>query len=453
MTGSITADVGNGRRGLARRLAARVLLVVLACVAGAAGARAQQDEVRATVRLDGRSVFRLGDADGASAAERARRVERRLNTLLETPAAIVPARVERAGDTARVVSVAGVTVVTVTPADAETNLLSPDALAAQWAGAIDRALIGARDRRTTPWGRFTTEVRASVQASFARLIESAIRIVPRVLAALLVIGLFWVIAAGVRLLMREIFRRVVDDLTVENLIKQFTYYAVWTLGLIVAVDALGFDPQTVVTGLGLTGLALGFALKDIISNFVSGILILTLRPFRLGDQIIVGDTEGGVERIQLRATEIRTYDGRLVLVPNAEVFTSRVTNNTASPVRRGSVQLFLGYEVDLRAVAAAVQAAAQAAPGVLDQPAASVRVRDLGQDDIVLEARFWTDSRRSDFLDTASAVRADVVAALRRAGVALPDPDVRFLAPRDGAAWRDALRPADARPPDPGVGG
>jgi small-conductance mechanosensitive channel len=106
----------------------------------------------------------------------------------------------------------------------------------------------------------------------------------------LVLSLFCAVSALVRRLMRALFRRVVEDLTVENLIKQFTYYAIWGPGILVAVDALGFDPQTVVTGLGLTGLALGFALgfalKDIISNFVSGILILLLRPFRLGDQII-----------------------------------------------------------------------------------------------------------------------------------------------------------------------
>ena len=437
--------MSRARRLHRRWRSAGAALAALAALAAALPAQAQEDG-RVTVRVDGRAVFRVGEAGGSSAAERARQIERRLNTLLETPAALVPARSERSGDTARVVSVAGVPVVTVTPTDAADNLLSPEVLAAQWARSLDRVLLRARDRRTTAWGRFTAEVQASVQAAFARLIESAIRIIPRVLAALLVVGLFWALAAGVRLLMRALFRRVVDDLTVENLIKQFTYYAVWTLGLIVAVDALGFDPQTVVTGLGLTGLALGFALKDIISNFVSGILILTLRPFRLGDQIIVGETEGAVERIELRATEIRTYDGRLVLVPNAEVFTSRVTNNTASPVRRGDVQVFLGYEVDLRAVSALVQAAAQGADGVLAEPPASVRVRELGQDDIVLEARYWADSRRSDYLDTASAVRAAVVDALRGAGVGLPEPDVRFLAPRHPAAWRAA--PSAARPPD-----
>lgn len=145
------------------------------------------------------------------------------------------------------------------------------------------------------------------------------------------VGLFWALASLTRYLLRLVFRLVISDLTVENLIRQLSYYAIWAIGLVVATDALGFDPETVVTGLGLTGLALGFALKDIISNFVSGLLILWLRPFQLGDQIIVGSSEGNVERIHLRATEIRTYDGRVVMVPNAELFTSRIINNTAAP--------------------------------------------------------------------------------------------------------------------------
>lgn len=71
--------------------------------------------------------------------------------------------------------------------------------------------------------------------------------------------------------------------------------------------------------------------------------LFTLAPI-IGDQIVIGDTEGGVERINLRATQIRTYDGRAVLAPNGEVFTSHVTNNTESPIRRGAIEVPLGYE-------------------------------------------------------------------------------------------------------------
>ena len=416
-----------------------LLLFVLSAVTHVYG----QDEERITVRVDGRTVFRVGEMDDLSAAERVQRIERRMNTLLETPAVIVPSRIEQTGETEYVISVAGVPVVTVTESDAEDNVVSADALAGQWARAIDNVMLPARDRRTTRWGRFSADVQASVQAAFSRLLESAIRVVPRTLAALLVIGLFWIVASALRKLMTIIFSRIVKDITAENLIRQFTYYFIWIIGLLVAVDAFGLNPQTVVTGLGLTGLALGFALKDIISNFVSGILILTLRPFRLGDQIIVHDTEGTVERIQLRATEIRTYDGVLVLVPNSEVFTSRVTNNTASPLRRANVVIHLAYDVDLPAVFKILCQSAQQTPGVLARPEVSVLVRELDQTNICLQLRFWTDSRRADFLETTSKVQTAVVDALRTAGIALPDPgklSVRLLSDAQG----DGAQPASS---------
>lgn len=387
---------------------------------------------QATVRLDGRAIFRVSTTEMTDATARSQQIERRLNRLLENPEAIAPPQIETTQDSAeRVITVASVPLVTVTEADAQDNLTTVDVLAVQWSQSLQDALNRASQRRLSPWSRFTTEVQASVETAFGRLIESAIIIVPRALAALLVIGLFWAIASLMRWLMRMIFRHLVDDLTVENLIKQVAYYAVWSLGIIVALDAFGFDPQTVATGLGLTSLAIGFALKDILSNFVSGILILLLRPFELGDQIIVGETEGNVERIELRATQLRTYDGRVVLVPNAEVFTSRITNNTAAPVRRGSVSAFLGYDTDLPKAITVIQSAAQATAGVLDQPAVTLRVQDLGQDDIVVEVRFWTDSRRSDFVATASNVRQSIVAALKQAKVGLPNPDVRILIPHD----------------------
>ncbi|WP_225225441.1 mechanosensitive ion channel family protein [Komarekiella delphini-convector] len=398
-----------------------------------------QDE-RVTVRLDGRALFRVSAVDNTKASDRARQIERRMNRLLENPTAISPPQIETSQDKQqRVITSAGVPIVTLTSTDAQDNLTTVDALAIQWSQAINAALKRASQRRLSPWGRFVAEVQASVETAFGRLIESAIIIIPRAIAAILVIGLFWAIATFIRWLMRIIFRHIVEDLTVENLIKQVAYYAVWTLGLMVALDAFGFDPQAVATGLGLTSLALGFALKDIISNFISGMLILVLRPFELGDQIVVGETEGNVERIELRATQLRTYDGRVVLIPNAEVFTSRIINNTAAPIRRSSVELFIGYDSDLQQVVTVLKNATQATQEVLDEPGVSVRIRELGQDDVVVETRFWTDSRRSDFVATTSAVRQAIVAALKKANIGLPDPDVRILVPRHPQKWQAAF--------------
>ena len=131
------------------------------------------------------------------------------------------------------------------------------------------------------------------------------------------------------------------------------------------------------------------------SNFVSGLLILVMRPFELGDEIVVGDTEGSVEGIDLRATQIRTYDGRIVLVPNAELFTLRVTNNTATPTRRGSLVFPLGYDNDLPRVMEIMKQAIAETPGVLTKPPNTIIVREFTDADIILELRFWTESTLS----------------------------------------------------------
>lgn len=402
-----------------------------------------QEAGRATVRLDGRTLFRLGAGEEADAAARARKVEERLAGLLHEAGGDPARRAEvrpRGGGLAVVVS--GVPVVVALPEDAEEAGLPLQALAARWAGAVESALQRADGRRLSAGSRFLAEVRGSVLGAAARLGESALFVVPRAIAALLLMLAFWGLALLIRALLRALFRRIVEDVTVESLIKQVAYYAVVALGLVIAADAFGFSPQTVVTGLGLTGLAVGFALRDILSNFVSGILLLGLRPFQIGDQVQVGDAEGTVERIELRATLIRAYDGRVVLVPNAEVFTSRIVNNTADPVRRGSVSVPLGYGEDMARATAALAGAARGAVGVLPERPVAVSVAELGPSDMTLDVTFWADSRRRAFGETSSAVRAACVEALRAGEIGLPSPDLRVLAPRDPAEWAAALRPA-----------
>lgn len=385
-----------------------------------------QDE-SAMVRLDGRVVFQVGPGDNElDAKQRASRIESRLGgLLLKLDALDTP--VSRETPAGWTVIVSGIPVVTVTSRDAEDNLTTQTALAQRWATALDQSLARARERRRSWSGRFGAETLASVESAFGRMADSAVKIVPRALAALLVILLFWLVAWAVRALLRSLFKRTVDDLTVESLIKQLSYYAILMIGFFVAIDALGFDPTTVATGLGLTGIVLGFSLKDVLSNFVSGLLLLTLRPFKIGDQIVIGDLEGSVERIELRATRLRAYDGRVMLVPNAEVFTSRIVNNTADPIRRGKVGIRLGYNADVRSAVDAIRQATPAAEGVLDKPPPTVRLEELGPDDILVEATFWTDSRRSDFKNTASAVREAILASFKTANITLPDPDARSV--------------------------
>ena len=258
------------------------------------------------------------------------------------------------------------------------------------------------------------------------MLDSAAASLPAIATAIAVLAITWGLAALTQRVVRFGAAYVYSP-TLRNLLRQLSYYTVWGIGVLVALDVAGVDVRTMATGLGLGGVALGFALKDILSNLVSGLLILMSHTFEIDDQIVVGTTEGTVERIEVRATHIRTYDGRLVLVPNGEVFTSRVTNNTASPKRRASVFVFIDYDQDLDRALAVIRDAVPRVAGVAPEPAALVRLLDLTPDHLHLEAQFWTDSRRSDYVSTASEVRVAIVQSLAASGIELPRPDHRFV--------------------------
>ena len=398
------------------------LLLLAATYPGLAIAQTSSE----TVRLHGRPLFRVWEASPEAAAARARRIERRAELLLDQEEVVGQIIIRPRGGE-RLIFAGPVLVATVMPLDSEEELEPVDVLARRWAGVLQSALERERRQRVS-WGRFESAVGANVRSAFSRVGESAITIIPGMIAALLVLGVFWAIASAVRILLTLLFRRAIEDVTIESLIKQTIYYSIWLIGLVIAIHAMGFDPATAVAALGLTGLALGFALKDILSNLVSGVLMLALRPFKIGDQIVVGETEGAVERIRLRATHIRTYDGRLVLVPNAELFTSRVTNNTASPQRRTTIDVPVGYGTEPSLALRVAREAADSAPGVIANPEPLARLQLLGESDMIISVQFWSDSTRSDVVTTAAEVRRAIVEGFRREGIELPDPARRVVA-------------------------
>jgi small conductance mechanosensitive channel len=280
----------------------------------------------------------------------------------------------------------------------------------------------------------------SLSQATQNLLESAATLLPGLFAAAFALAVFLALA---RLAWGGVIAadRFVGTPRLARLAGGVAYYLLLGAGAMVALDVLGVSPQSIATAFGLGGVALGFALRDIVSNLVAGVLLIASQEFAVGDQIVVGETEGTVEQVELRATHIRTYDGRMVIVPNAIIYNSRVINNTESPFRRGSVFLHLGYGVDLTLVQRIVLDAVITVHGVAASPPPTMRVNDLAAGSILLEARFWTDSKRLDFMNTASAVREAIVGTLKRHAVPLPDASIRVV--------RHAARPAsDGSAPD-----
>jgi len=302
--------------------------------------------------------------------------------------------------------------------------------------SVDRAAIAAQpdtaDRKVPPEViDLPEDVSQSLHDSFRRLLQSSVRALPGIIAAVVVLSTFWVLAVVVRHFVRK-GSRYVPDPTTKHLLVQAAYYFTWLVGFIVALDVVGVNPEAVITALGLTGVAVGFALRDVIENLVSGLLILGTRTFHIGDQIEVGDLEGSVEAIDLRATHIRTFDGRLMLVPNGQVLSSRVTNITASPLRRASIFVYFGYRDDVGRLQSIVLDAVGNLSGTVTTPAPAIRL-DLSPHYIRLEALFWTDSRLTDYATLASTARLAILDALTKAGVELSLPAITVAAPTSGA--------------------
>ncbi len=169
----------------------------------------------------------------------------------------------------------------------------------------------------------------------ARLQERLLVALPGVLMGVLIFAIFWLAARIGRRVIAHAAPRVHADTGVVLLLSRVYYYGVLAFGLLTALDSAGLNVGALIAGLGLTGFALGFALKDVLSNFLSGIMLLIYRPFGLGDEIRMGEYEGRIETIRIRDTIVRGEDGRLIIIPNTKLITEVVVNyNHTSPEAR-----------------------------------------------------------------------------------------------------------------------
>jgi small-conductance mechanosensitive channel len=180
------------------------------------------------------------------------------------------------------------------------------------------------------------------------------------------------------------------------------------------------QPGDIFTSLGVGSVALGFAFKDILQNWIAGFFILIRRPFQRGDQIKVGDIEGTVQAVETRATLVKTYSGRLVIIPNSDIYTRSVTVHTAYDNRRMEVVVPVGLEVDLGRAIEAFREAVLGVEHVLTDPPPDFLPWEFKDNNVNIRVRWWTRSQRSYEVRTRAAIVAAIKAASEAAGIALP---------------------------------
>lgn len=255
-----------------------------------------------------------------------------------------------------------------------------------------------------------------------QLTERFLTFLPVLLAALVlfVVGLY-LSSLAVRLLTKMLRQRRVKP-EAAQVITQVARWSLITLVTITALEQVNFDLTAFVAGLGVAGFTVGFALKDISENFVAGLMLLLQRPFELGDLIRVDEFEGRVLEVSLRATEMETLDGQNVLVPNAIVYTSPLTNLTRSPLTRIGVDVGVAYDSDLDEVRRVTLNAMAELPEALADPPPFVIFHTFGDSSINLTAYFWIDERETRRIVAKDAGVTAIKRAFDRAGIEIPFP-------------------------------
>jgi len=249
--------------------------------------------------------------------------------------------------------------------------------------------------------------------------------IPYFVASIIVILIFWFLSI--------VFKKIVHKLLGsrsrhQNLVKVFQrvggaliFFIGFMIAMVIAVP--GFTPAKLIGALGIGSVAIGFAFKDIFQNLLSGILLLISEPFRIGDQIVSGDYEGTVEDIKIRATTIRTYDGRQVVIPNSDLYTSALTVNTAYKQRRLHVAVGIGYEDDIEAAKAEIIKALDKIESVSKKATPSVIATGFGGSSIDLMVRwFIEDGTQANKVASIHQVIVGIKNSLDAAGVNIPFP-------------------------------
>lgn len=244
---------------------------------------------------------------------------------------------------------------------------------------------------------------------------------PTLLLGLLVGLLFWWLARWVRGRLQALFAQRDWPQEIELLLGRAISLAIMLLGIVSVLGIWGVDVRGLIAGLGVAGVAVAFAAQQILQNLFAGVLILLQRPFSIGDQIAVGDQEGEVEEVTLRATVLRTADHRQVAIPNATIIGATITNLTHYPARRSEVTVVVGPDESVAAARARLLAVAREVPGVLATPEPTAIVTERSADEATLTLRYWTASARAQEVQTRAAL-LEALAEAQRAAARVPTP-------------------------------
>ncbi|MEZ2129110.1 MULTISPECIES: mechanosensitive ion channel family protein [unclassified Sinorhizobium] len=270
-----------------------------------------------------------------------------------------------------------------------------------------------------------------------------------ILGAIILLLLGWILASFLSRWAYEAAARIrgIDE-TLARFFANVLHYAMLTIVIVTVLGQFGVQTASIIAALGAAGLAIGLALQGTLQNIAAGIMLLILRPFRVGEFIDTGSVSGTVKEIGLFATELRTADGVYRLAPNSTLWNTPITNFSREATRKNDLAIRISYDDDIDLALKTLSELAEADNRVLKDPATETFVDSLGESYIVIMLRYWTTT--ADWWNTSRDMIKGAKQAFDKKGISIPYPQVTYTAANpsgDGpplASGDHSARPKDS---------
>lgn len=272
------------------------------------------------------------------------------------------------------------------------------------------------------------------------LLGQSIKALPSLLSALVVLYLTQYAVQIILKIADQTGKRVIKSTSLQLLLLKISKIGVWTIGILLACVLAfpGFELGDIIATLGVGSVAIGFAFQDIFKNFLAGIILLIEEPFRIGDEIVIGDYQGKVENISIRTTKIRTYNGERVLLPNSTVFTDAVKVVTAYTSRRTDLAVGVDYNTPLIETTDLLGKTIKSVAGVMKEPSPEIDLVNFGDSSIDFIVRYWTYPQQKQLRSVQTKAIIAIKKALDSENISIPYP-IRTLYYYDQDKYNDYL--------------
>jgi small-conductance mechanosensitive channel len=263
-----------------------------------------------------------------------------------------------------------------------------------------------------------------IQSSFLKLLGTLIQYLPAILVATIIVILTRHVAQFAGKVVKKTAEHTLRNNSLQVFALQVTHIATWGMGLLLASVFLFPDLRLgdLVGLLGLSSVAFGFAFQDIFKNFLAGIFLLLQEPFRIGDRIAVADYEGSVVEVALRSTQIQTYAGEIVVMPNSILLTNPVRVLTALPNRRTDLAIGVDNSLPFATTQEKLLNAIAEVEGVLSDPQPEIDVTSFSSSFLDLTIRYWTFPEIAEVRRTQTQAILAIKQACDRAHLTIESP-------------------------------